>query len=161
MIYRFYDTDIYGNEEYDIVGEEYENLLKTCCKYSSVLSLKFFNKNIPYYRELEQYKIKSKTHNIEIFKNIVKQEEVVYYKTSPELCELLLKITDGIFKWIDGWGFKNPEDPCFYRDDGSAFFTSVIHEGVVKLTPRENEDVSKIISNPLWIPETDDVRKSY
>jgi len=79
----------------------------------------------------------------------------------PELCELLLKITDSIFKWIDGWGFKNPEDPCFYRDDGSAFFTSVIHEGVVKLTPRENEDVSKIISNPLWIPEIDDVRKSY
>ncbi|MBE6625537.1 MAG: hypothetical protein E7622_07885 [Ruminococcaceae bacterium] len=72
-----------------------------------------------------------------------------------------MKITDSIFKWIDGWGFKNPEDPCFYRDDGSAFFTSVIHEGVVKLTPRENEDVSKIISNPLWIPEIDDVRKSY
>ncbi len=160
-IYRFYDTDIYGNEEYDIFGKDYENLLKTCCECSSVLSLKFSNKNISYYDELEQYKIKSETHNIEILKSIVKQEEIVYYKTSPELCELLLKITDSIFKWIDGWGFKNPEDPCFYREDGSAFLTSVIHEGVVKLMPRDEEDVSRIVSNPLWILESNDIRKMY
>lgn len=153
MIYRFYDTDVNENEEYDVIGEEYDILINTCCKYSSVLALNFMSKDILYYNELEKYKIASK--------RLSKQWIVNYYKMCPELCELLLKITDSIFKWIDGRGFKNPEDPCFYREDGTLFFDSSIHEGILKLMPRENEDVSKIISNPLWIPETDDVRKSY
>ena len=36
--YRFYDTDLYGNEEYDIKGENYTELLNTCIKYSRSFS---------------------------------------------------------------------------------------------------------------------------
>ena len=44
-IYNFFDTDDMGFEEYDIVGKEYELLIKTCCKYCDVVSFTITNPN--------------------------------------------------------------------------------------------------------------------
>ena len=140
--YRFYDTDIYGKNSYDIKGDEYKNLLEKCFKYSTALILKFKGKNISLYEELDKHKIKSL--------NLGDTEEIAHYRTCPELLDLMLKSSDSIFEWINGWDNKNPEDPLFLRADGTIFFYSSIHNGELTLLPRQNEDVGSITKNPLW-----------
>ena len=39
----------------------------------------------------------------------------------------------------------------YLSSDGSVFFSSVIHEGECTLHVRDDEDVSEIINNPLWL----------
>lgn len=157
IIYKFFDTDCTGREEYDISGEEYKELITTCCKYCEIMSLRFLSPQTSFINELDQFvtsEIKNITFIYEHYYRNIKPEnqpDVKYYRVCPELCELLLKIADSIFKWIYGWGYTNPEDPVFYRADGSVFFSSVIHDGECALTPRSTEDVSNIISKDHWI----------
>ena len=157
--YEFYDYDWDGKNEYsfDITGEDYKNLIDVCCKYSSVVSFIFFkrNKNINLSQELEPYRITcpdSITHTFDHYKyyNLVKNDEIRYYRVCAEVQCILVHYAESIFEWIQGWDFNNPEDPTFYRNDGSVFFTSTIHEGELSLTPRENENVSNIISLDGW-----------
>ena len=67
------------------------------------------------------------------------------------MLRIILRISDNLFGYIDGWGYTNPEDPTFYRSDGSVFLKSEIHEGEVWLMPRNNEDVSQIVADSNWI----------
>ena len=48
------------------------------------------------------------------------------------------------------WGLKNPEDPAFYRKDGTPFFSTTIHEGYFTINADENEDISEILSKRDW-----------
>ena len=158
--YKFYDTDPMGLgwEEYDIVGNDYVDLIKTCCLYSKTLFLRISGERINGISELERFRI-SKGDNITFvpdhYYRMIKcdkyPDEFRYYNICPELCDLLLHISNCIFHWIDGWGYHNPEDPTFYREDGSVFFTSVIHDGVCTLTPREDENVDHIVEKEHWI----------
>ena len=67
------------------------------------------------------------------------------YVVCDDLFNEMLEISDSLFKWIYGWGYTNPEDPTFYRDDDSVFFLSVIHDGECYLMPRVNEDVTAVV----------------
>lgn len=152
--YVFRDTDITGFEEYDIVGDDYKTLIDTCCKYCTVMSLYITDSKLNHLDELEKFRI-PKNENIKFIYehyggNPAYWASVKYYRVCPELKELLLKISDSIFKWLNGWGYKNPDDPTFYRKDGSVFFTSTIHDGECILMPKENEDVTGILSNKNW-----------
>lgn len=157
--YRFYDTDLYGIEEYDIIGEEYRRLIETCCKYSTVLALSMvnFGEEIIHFDELDKFKIRSVRHIIKINRAEVLNKEIVYYRVCPELCKILVNYVDSIFKWVHTSEFSNPEDLTFFREDGTVFFSSCIHEGVLTLCP-QNEDVSEILKNPLWINSKNDER---
>jgi hypothetical protein len=53
-----------------------------------------------------------------------------------------------MFAWT---GYIMPEDPTFYRPDGSIFFKSTTHEGELTLMPRGDEDVSNVLSSGRWI----------
>ena len=60
MKYSFYDTDKYGDEEYNIEGDDYFNMIKTCFKYSESVTFKVFKSNnnvdiIPSW--MEQYRL--------------------------------------------------------------------------------------------------------
>lgn len=158
--YKFYDTDPMGLgwEEYDIVGDDYVDLIKTCCQYSKTLLLRISGEKINGISELERFRIfKSDNitfmpdHYYRITKCDKNPDEFRYFNICPELCDLLIHISNSIFHWIDGWGYCNPEDPTFYRGDGSVFFTSVIHDGVCTLTPREDECVDHIVEKEHWI----------
>lgn len=155
MKYKFYDTDKFGINEYDISGNEYVELIHTCCKYCKTMSLRAACDNVSHLRELSNYRtndiafIPDAYRHYDISHN--KPENIYYYNVCSELCELMLSISDSIFKWIYGWGYTNPEDPVFYRHDGSVFFSSIIHEGECTLIPRDDEDVNKIISSGNWI----------
>ena len=75
--YVFYDTDIYGNEEYDIRGESYKILMHTCCRYSSVLYLQYMEPGLKAYDELKKFEI-CKPQSI--------SEDQVYYPIYCKKC---------------------------------------------------------------------------
>jgi len=153
--YIFYDTDDTGFEEYDICGEDYRRLIETCCKYSSYFSV-FHSasqpeKVLPLLTQLEPYEIPKPAS----VPNMYTHYEYVsgtahYYRVCPELCEVLMNSVVSLFDWIPIRGFQNPEDPAFYRKNGTPFFSSTIHEGCCILTPYWDENVESIISAGPW-----------
>lgn len=151
----FLDTDITGTEDYDIKGRDYSNLINICCKYCTVLSFRIVNSEISFQKELEKFQI-PRPENIKYvyrhyYKNLENQSDIKYFRVCQELKDLLLEIADSIFELICGWDFKNPEDPVFYRDDGSVFFSSIIHDGKCFLFPTDSENISDIVSSGHWI----------
>ena len=156
-IYNFYDTDPTGWEEYDISGEDYKELMRTCCKYSKTMSFIILDPDVvSYLNELEKFNVEKDDNIIDEKVRYGRPGQKIqpyrkYYRVCPELCELLISMTDSIFKLLLGWGQTNPDDPTFYRADGSVFFSSIIHEGEITLYPRDDEDVSNIVSKPHWI----------
>lgn len=147
--YKFYDTDDYGKEEYDITDEHYLTLVDACFKYSSVFSFRVEEDDIALPDELEKYRVDVKSEYFEAYKHYF-FSELRCYRVCDETKKLFLDITDSVFKWIYAWGYTNPEDPAFFRSDGSIFFWSVIHEGECFLLPRDDEDVSMVIAHGGW-----------
>ncbi len=154
-IYDFYDTDRTGHREYDIAGNEYTLLLKKCYAYCSSFSFAVANPRIAIPATLIPYQLPVTPvvqRQYDRYREHHPPVKVYHFRVSDENFQAVLGITDSIFKWINGWGMENPEDPCFYRSDGSIFFSSIIHEGRCTLTPQKREAVSDILANPLWIP---------
>ena len=156
--YIFYDTDYNGEEEYDISGKEYNTLIKICCKYCNTLSLRITHVDTSFVNELEKFAINKTNENNAVYQHYYGADmtsnclsEIRYYKICEELEKTLLLISDSIFKWIYGWGHTNPEDPVFYRHDGSVFFYSIVHEGKCALIPQTSENVEPIILNKRWL----------
>jgi len=149
--YVFYDTDIDGNEEYDICGEAYKILMRTCCQYSAVLYLKCRQPNLTIANRLKLYEIKKPQNIPEDSGQYFPYCEKRYYRVCPEVCEILICAANGIFEWLDGWGFKNPDDPTFYRNDGTVFFVSEVHEGVCAIMPRPEENVEALLESVNWL----------
>lgn len=149
------DNDIQA--EYDIVGKDYQDLIRVCCKYSQVLSFVIMQNNVSLMNEIKTFEV---TPDPLIFDHSVfydtghhQKPYKKFYKVCPEMCDALLNHTDSIFSWICNSKYNNPEDITFYRNDGSVFFGSIIHDGICMISNREDEDINSIISNPLWIPE--------
>lgn len=142
---------------YDISGNDLIELLDTCCQYCTTLSLRITGSEIIYAEGLEKFRIPKDDKITFVYEQYYpgmaaeEQPHVRYYRLCPELCDLLYKMADSIFEWINGFGFNNPEDPVFYRADGSLFFYSEIHEGECLLFPREGENVSRILSKEHWV----------
>lgn len=150
-IYKFYDSDDTGFEEYNIIGSDYKKLIEICCKYCKTLSLIITNPQSELFKKLETFEVKkSKNISFEYTHYDKRIGFIKYYKVTPELYNTIIDNTDEIFCWINGWGFSNPEDPTFYREDGSVLFTSTIHDGECTLMVK-NEDVSEIVSDPNWL----------
>ena len=156
-IYKFCDWSLTDDEDYDVVGEAYKNLIKCCCDICDVVSFIIERPDIcskEIQEELSRFSISRpqnityKFHYYNINGERIGFSAVHYYRVCPELCQLLLTSASGIFDWV---GYTYPEDPTFYRSDGSVFFTSTTHEGLLTLMPREDEDVSDIISDTGWI----------
>lgn len=150
-IYKFYDTDPMGVEEYNIEGQEYINLIEVCCRYCKTLSLIVTNNNSELLHKLKKFETHKSPKISFGFPHYENTSIIIkYYNVCPELCDIITSNTSDIFCWINGWGFKNPEDPTFYREDGSVFFTSTIHEGECTLIVND-EDVSTILYNNHWV----------
>lgn len=155
-----YNAETNIETECDINGDNYREFIRICCKYCAVVSFVFTpyagcNSDVKLKKTLAPFCIK-RPDNITSFSSTYEgkasDEElnVKYYRVCDELCEILFNSASSIFEWLQGWGYINPENPAFYRADGSVFFTSVIHEGWLKLTPRDDEDVSQIVSVTGW-----------
>ena len=161
--YTFYDTNILGdcNEEYDITSDDYIELLKICFKYSASFSFMItkndsltIKESLP--NELEKYRIYADDYVLNNYNRYMDLKRNIHcYQACPETFDLILKINDSIFKWINGWGNKKPEDLAFFREDGSIFFSSIVHHGECSIYPRDNEDISSVLSSGNWYLKTD------
>lgn len=163
--YYFYDTDILGNEEYNLEGEQYQTFLDICFAYCATMSFRVCNyltDPVELPPELEKYRIPVTENVIDVYYQHYGHRKSCYTDTAGTyeirhyaLCarskEIIRNIAPDLFSWVCGMGYHNPDDPAFYRADGSVFFWSVIHEGKCALQVNDNEDVRAIISNPLWI----------
>ena len=154
---RFYDYDDATDRDVEIKGKDFERLLDLCFCHSEYVSLIFKEEQLKNYEQLEQFEVldpsivkKMKYRQDGDFCYYPQKDTVVhvhifvrYFNCCEELKKLFLEISDDLWSWIPAWGFDNPEDPVFYREDGSVFFFPVVHEGWATLYPRENEDVSE------------------
>lgn len=145
----FYDSDPGGHVERDVSGQQYEDLLKSIFEYAysfSVILSPYFKDDIAHW---DKYRIKPRAEVFEVYSHYgipkpqaadkIGDYEIRYYRLCPELCEMILDRTDSVFKWLCGWGYNNPDDPCFYRADGTLIFSSIIHEGECSLVLKETE----------------------
>ena len=156
-VYEFCDWSLTDDEDYDIVGAAYEHLIKRCCDICDVVSFIIERPEIcseKIQENLSEFSIPHPENISYRFRHYGERSNndqelgVHYYRSCPELCQLLQISALSIFDWI---GHTYPEDITFYRSDGSIFFTSITHEGLLFLVPRENEDVSDILAMGNWV----------
>jgi len=160
--YVFYDSGIDGTEEYDIAGESYQLLLSLCFQYCHTVSFCLSMDCKADLSPIEEFRIsvtpfvKENYQHYGLFHqqdvNLESNYRIVHYLLSDEVKKFVQKCADSMFQWTFAWGNHLPDDPCFFREDGSVFFSSLIHEGECTLTPRENENISEIIEDERWIP---------
>lgn len=159
-MFRFRDTDITGEEDRDITGQDYVDLIETCMRYCRIISMRVPPLVKPKCACLEKYRLEKPLDIAYVYDHYYDKEsrqakeEIRYYWLTPEVKDFLLNTADSVFKWICAWGYTNPEDLAFYRTDGSVFFYSTIHEGECVLAPNSDEDVVHIISDSFWTKDT-------
>lgn len=155
MNYKFYDTNIYGdcNEEYDICKDEYRDFLSVCFKYSAFFTIRVWHKakESDVLMTLEKYRVPVDDRFLEYYGVYDgAHNEIRCYKLCPEIYELISGLYDSLFSWQLGQVDTDFEDPAFFREDGSVFFYSVIHEGHCQLSVKDGEDVANVVNNKYW-----------
>lgn len=162
--YIFYDTDSTGHEEYDISGEQYHFLLQCCFKYSASFSIILSPNCKTDLSKWESYRIPVEDNVTAVYSHYgapvagaadkIGDREIRHYKLCPELCHSIAQHTDSIFSWLCGWGFDNPDDPSFFREDGSVFFSSTIHEGECALYLKSTESLPEHLLDEKWAKDS-------
>ena len=155
--YFFYDWDCMTNEDLEFSREAYIELLNYCFSHSQTVSFIIRDPDIAFSDWLEQFRV-SRLENTEIsvyglYKTTPEDAGYRFYRTCPELHKWMLEAANSMFEWLDGWGFKNPEDPCFFREDGRALFFSTIHEGELALRVDDEENIERILTKAKWVTE--------
>lgn len=174
IFYDSYDWDNCGiEEEHNIEGGDYKKLIIRLFKYSSCFSLSFNAPELtsrncvsdfgfdPHkiffdydnrtdYHEYDKYIIKKADMKPpQGFPGICLGHELRFYRCCDATLEFFLTKFDSIFSFAP-YCNHNPEDPYFYRSDGSVLFASEIHEGECFLFPRDGEDFSDILTTLPW-----------
>lgn len=175
-IYTMFDRTLpEEDDDYDVTGDDYKKLITRLFKYSSCFSLSFnapelavtsypegssfISKGYFYgydnrgdYPEYDKYIIKKVS--VKPPQNVLGTcfgYELRFYRCCDETLEFLLTKFDSIFSLTpDLKDNHNPEDPYFYRSDGSVLFASEIHEGECWLMHRDNEDFTDILNEQQW-----------
>jgi|GEM_PF-434905 len=150
----------------DITGDAFRSLLEHCGRYCTVMSLRF-----PLDGEISEKYTVLNDYEIPIPRSVVatdchpqgvvqtrnENDEPLdylrFFRVCPEVLESMLSLDDHAFGWMNPRlrvrSACRPSAPAFYRGDGSVFF-SIPQYGCI-LTPRQNEDVSDIISSQGWL----------
>lgn len=143
------DYDLQTYEDYDILGNEYINLINLCFQYSEYFTLLFKNSYID--TSIKPYKTEIRIPDDITGFTTSEYFERRFFKCNDASRNYMYNITDNLFDLVNRNELKNkPEDPIFYRKDGSVFFWSMIHEGICILSNRENEDVMDVVSKHGW-----------
>lgn len=161
--YDFDDEDD-GEKSISIYGKNFEMLMEKCFEYSTCFSMIFRPANDPItfpaeithdntydYTEYDKYIIKSgKTNKWPGSPGAACGGIIRYYKCCEDTLNMILSISDTIFDFAYWWDNLNPEDPCFYRADGTVLLASEIHEGKCYLFPKDSEDFDEIFNTIKW-----------
>lgn len=163
----FDDTDYFGKEEYDIQGDDYGIFLSVCYKYCASVSFCFRKTNeltIRWDDRMEEYRIPTTQNVLSVYSHygidrysfLNDYYEIRHYALCKNSLKLLREMSNSVFSWISNSEHSKPDDPAFYRSDGSVFFFSIIHEGSCYLMPRNDEDISSILAIGNWQSSTGD-----
>ena len=155
MKYKFYDTDTYGFEDYDIIGEDYIELIKLCIRYSKTVCFRRYEYNVIVPSQIEKYRLpinETIVCNFPYYRSTpnVAKWQLYHFELSKEVCEWIMSVANSIWDWKHYSDKRLLEDPMFFREDGSVFFRSIIHEGEICIHPIDGEDVSSVVSNGHW-----------
>jgi len=146
------------NDEDTIKGNELELLWDVCFKYSEFFSVSFIEpaESINFFHEFQKNAIEVRKTNewpgtrlITIPPNLY-APYVAILPCNDETRRLISLVSNNLIEFVNCWGLKNPEDPAFYRKDGTPFFSTTIHEGYFAINADENEDISEILSKRVW-----------
>lgn len=160
MNYCFFDTGLSTeDEEYDIQGADYEELIRKCFQYSEYFSV-WFSPHVQWTEKLKLYEITVDPACFEYAPPYAphpqdKGDIMIYlhfYRVCPELYQLLIENMHSIW---DGWNYDQPSYMHFYRSDGTCFFMCNAHDGICTFYAQDGEDVSSVVSKEHWYPETD------
>ena len=165
MMYYWFDhpvEDEFAPDCYDLSDESFKLLIQTCIKYCAAFSVRIYRDNTDGLAALESFCIPLQKFSLDAYsqyqyrrdfsglKKIDLTKEIRLYRVCPELYDAIMQVSDSLFEWCAIWEYNNPEDPIFYRKDGSVFFYSCIHEGESFLNVRPDEDVDALISAVPW-----------
>ena len=160
MNYAFFDTDLLTeNEEYDITGADYEELIRACFQYSAYFSV-WFSPHVRWTEKLKPYEITVDPACFEYAPPYAPHPQnkgnmvidLHFYRICPELYPIWIENMHNIW---DGWNYDQPSFLHFYRSDGTCFFMSNAHDGCCFFYLRDGEDVSSVVSKAYWYRETD------
>ena len=165
FIYKFYQiTRSAGRKEKrDITGENFKILMQKCFKYSKYLSLNYICQSSPMMKHLEKFVSLAAPPALSFAGHCGCAGKQIYYDICDELYEIIVNSANGLFEnWVPDWQYFGPENPVFYREDGTVFMDAFTHNGEITLRPNAEEDVSDVISNEYWLAHENDyhVRKS-
>ena len=146
--YYFYDTDETGTAEYDLCGDAYRDLMDLCGKYCATVS--FLDRtHDKKWEAIEAYRIPIPDYIPAVYRRHYALDDeaqiVQCFRVSDEVLRFLSDHADSVFERKNG-----VEDLAFFREDGTAFFTSIAHEGECILTPRNSEDVEALVRSGPW-----------
>lgn len=148
VAYYFYDTDETGTAEYDLRGDAYQELLELCGKYCTTVSFLDRTRS-KRWDAIEACCIPIPDYVSAVYRRHYalddEAQSVQCFRVTDEVLRCLADHADGVFDRNCG-----VEDPSFFREDGTTFYTCVSHEGECILTPRDSEDVEALISNRPW-----------
>ena len=142
---RFFDYDDATGSDIIIEGKAFQVLLDLCFRYSKYVSFLTTEADFKKYPNLKSFLVDEKNMLFEVYNKHLRYSEnasVSFFYCTKECQNVIFGISKDLWAFIHGWGFSNPEDPTFYRSDGSVFFSSQIHEGHAAFYPREDEDIS-------------------
>lgn len=149
MSYHFYGYDFFtGRGIYDLEQEHYWALLQLCLKYCSYFSVLLSEKSAEKMQAFHAYSMKKPDFP---YQNESHMERRRFYLVCDESIRLLYRLSYNIFELYEIGNHAFPEDPVFYRADGSVFFDSVIHEWECHLFPRENENIEPVLRFGHWL----------
>lgn len=147
----------FTNENHEVEGLDYLNLIRCCTQYCTHFSLVFWRSQLfgRYQLPVVPYLCKATQWRQTPAQGCYEEHFKCYYQCTEDAITYLYRRVNNLFDWVRAWedeGLKtdNPEDITFYREDGSVFFQSITHEGDCWLFPREGEFVEDIISRPGW-----------
>lgn len=148
LTYYFYDTDETGTAEYDLSGDAYRKLMDLCGKYCATVS--FLDRtHDKKWDAIEAYRIPIPACVSAVYRRhytLDDTAQIVHcFCVSDEVLRFLAEHADSVFDWNCG-----VEDLSFFREDGTAFFTSIAHEGECILTPRDSENVEGFVRSGPW-----------
>lgn len=151
ILYEFFDHDDFG-ERIPCCGADFRLLLQTCAKYSKYMSFILENDELERFPVLKEHLVTRNEHHwlSGVYNKQLRysqDSEVCFFNVTEQLLEGLLEIADDLWAFTHYYEFDNPEDPTFYRADGSVFFTSVTHEGEAEFSLRENETIEAFVTD--------------
>lgn len=148
VTYYFYDTDETGTAEYDLSGDAYRDLMDLCGKYCAIVS--FLDRtHDKKWDVIEAYRIPIPECVSAVYRRhyaLDDTAQIVHcFRVTDDVLHFLSEHADSVFERKNG-----VEDLAFFREDGTAFFTSIAHEGECILMPRDSEDMEALVRSGPW-----------